>query len=161
KGDSAYRLSVLDAEPAREFFSLMAAISKDLAKGMDGRTFSLKITGDSKSLDRHASRIANVLALRFGEAGVDHELVWSRIGLERYKHPVHVRGALIAADAQGILVDGRAKPFASFHPDTLALMRLDEQPTALLTIENYASFNRYAREISDGSLVIYTGGFAS
>jgi hypothetical protein len=34
-------------------------------------------------------------------------------------------------------------------------------PDAVLTIENYASFNRYAREIDDGSLVVYTGGFAS
>jgi hypothetical protein len=28
---------------------------------------------------------------------------------------------------------------------------------AILTIENYASFNRQVREIEDGSLVVYTG----
>ncbi|MDF0499036.1 Wadjet anti-phage system protein JetD domain-containing protein [Bradyrhizobium yuanmingense] len=33
------------------------------------------------------------------------------------------------------------------------------RPTAVLTIENYASFNRQVREIEDGSLVVYTGGF--
>ncbi|MHC2319792.1 hypothetical protein ACVIHC_006838 [Bradyrhizobium diazoefficiens] len=31
----------------------------------------------------------------------------------------------------------------------------------MLTIENYASFNRQVREIEDGSLVVYTGGFPS
>jgi hypothetical protein len=35
---------------------------------------------------------------------------------------------------------------------------LIEAPTAILTIENYASFNRQVREIEDGSLVVYTGG---
>jgi hypothetical protein len=34
-----------------------------------------------------------------------------------------------------------------------------ERPTAVLTIENYAGFNREVREIDDGSLVVYTGGF--
>jgi hypothetical protein len=32
-------------------------------------------------------------------------------------------------------------------------------PTAILTIENYASFNRQVREIEDGSVIVYTGGF--
>jgi Uncharacterized protein conserved in bacteria C-term(DUF2220) len=40
-----------------------------------------------------------------------------------------------------------------------ALLSLLEAPTAILTIENYASFNRQVREIEDGSLVVYTGGF--
>lgn len=36
-------------------------------------------------------------------------------------------------------------------------IRPKRQP--ILTIENYASFNRQVREIEDGSLVVYTGGF--
>jgi hypothetical protein len=31
----------------------------------------------------------------------------------------------------------------------------------VLTIENYASFNRHVRETSDGALVVYVGGFPS
>jgi hypothetical protein len=42
-----------------------------------------------------------------------------------------------------------------------SLIKLCGQPAALLTIENYASFNRHVREINDGALVLYTGGFAS
>jgi hypothetical protein len=41
------------------------------------------------------------------------------------------------------------------------LLKLCGQPAAVLTFENYASFNRYLREVNDGALVIYTGGFAS
>jgi len=41
------------------------------------------------------------------------------------------------------------------------MMRLRIQPPALVTVENFASFNRYVREIDDGALVVYTGGFAA
>jgi hypothetical protein len=71
------------------------------------------------------------------------------------------KGCIVAEDESGILVHGRAAPFASFHPEMRPLMKLCGLPSALLTIENYASFNRYVREINDSSLVVYTGGFAS
>jgi hypothetical protein len=47
------------------------------------------------------------------------------------------------------------------HPEALPYLNLAAQPTFLLSVENYASFNRYVREIDDGGLVIYTGGFPS
>jgi hypothetical protein len=36
----------------------------------------------------------------------------------------------------------------------VAALSLLEAPTAILTVENYASFNRQVREIEDGSLVV-------
>jgi hypothetical protein len=161
RGESAHRLLPSDHDAAHELIALLAAISKDLARGLDGRTFSLKATGDTKAFDRHATRIGAILTTRLNEPGLDLDSIWNRIGLERFKHPVHVKGDVFAEDDQGVLVDGRAKPFASFHPEVASLLKLRKQPSLLLTIENYASFNRYAREIADGSLVIYTGGFAS
>ena len=161
RGDTAHRLAMSDRAAAEEFIALLAAVSKDLAKGLDGRTFSLKVTGDSKAFDRHAARIAAVLAGRLGEAWLATEAIWDRIGLERFSHPVHVKGCVLAKDANGILVHGRAAPFASFHPELLPLLDLCGRPSAILTIENYASFNRYVREIEDEALVVYTGGFAS
>ncbi len=161
RGETAFRLPSTATDLASEFIALLAAISKDQARGLDGRTFSLKATGDTKAFDRHAARIAAVLAAQFGEPSMSSELVWNRIGLERFSHPVHVKGCVLAEDARGILAHGRAPPFASFHPDILPLVKLCGQPTALLTIENYASFNRYVREIDDGALIVYTGGFAS
>jgi hypothetical protein len=161
RGEPAHRVAPSDRAAAQELIALLAAISKDMATGLDGRTFSFKTTGDTKAFDRQAGRIGAILATRFNEPGMDLDAVWSRIGLERFRHPVHVRGDVIAEDERGILVDGRAKPFASFHPELADVLKICKAPAALLTIENYASFNRYAREISDGSLVVYTGGFAS
>jgi hypothetical protein len=41
---------------------------------------------------------------------------------------------------------------ASIHPEVLSQLSILERPTAVLTIENYASFNRQVREIEDGRL---------
>jgi len=86
-------------------------------------------------------------------------VIWTHIGLERFSHPIHLKGPVVVEGPGGHLVDGRAKPFASVHPEMLPQLSVLTLPTAILTIENYASFNRQVREIEDGSLVVYTGGF--
>jgi Uncharacterized protein conserved in bacteria C-term(DUF2220)/Uncharacterized protein conserved in bacteria N-term (DUF3322) len=161
RGESAYRLSASAVEGAKEFIALLAAVSKDRARGLDARTFSLKVTGDSKAFDRHAARLAEVLAAKHGETGANADLIWEAIGLERFSHPVHLSGCVLVEKDNHVLVDGRASPFASLHADMLPLLRLCSKPAALLTIENYASFNRYVREIKDDALVVYTSGFPS
>lgn len=161
RGEAAFRLQPGEIEPALELLTFLVAISKDQARGLDGRTFSLKVAGDTKAFDRHSTRIAAIMAAQLGEPGLAADLVWARIGLERFGHPVHLRGPVIAEDSWGVLVDGRARPFASVHPELLPLLRLSGSPPYILTIENYASFNRHVREIEDGGIVIYTGGFAS
>lgn len=160
RGESAFRIPATDEKVASEFLVLLRAIALDQARGLDARTFSLKATGDTKAFDRHSSRLASVLTARFnGEAKAD--LVWRHVGLERFPHPVHVKGFVIVEDGAGVIIHGRAKPFVSIHPDMLPQLELFDQPAAILTIENFASFNRYVREIDDNTLVIYTGGFAS
>jgi len=161
RGEAAFRLGPGEIGPALEFLTLLAAISKDHARKLDARTFSLKVTGDTKAFDRHSTRIAAVMAAQLGDRDLAPNLVWARIGLERFSHPVYLRGPVVAADSRGVLVDGRTRPFASVHAELLPLLRLSGSPSYILTIENYASFNRHVREIEDGGLVIYTGGFAS
>ncbi|WP_265442082.1 Wadjet anti-phage system protein JetD domain-containing protein [Bradyrhizobium sp. SEMIA] len=100
-----------------------------------------------------------MLGVRIGQPGAAADVVWAHIGLERFSHPVHLKGPVAVEGARGRLVDGSAKPFASIHPEMLSQLAILEPPTAILTIENYASFNRQVREIEDGSLVVYTGGF--
>lgn len=159
RGEAAYRLTAGQADAAKEFFTLLASISRQEARGLDARTFSQKATNDTKVFDRHASRLAAVLGVRIGQPGAAADVVWAHIGLERFSHPVHARGPLAVDGENGRLVDGRAKPFASIHPEMFSQLSVLETPTAILTIENYASFNRQVREIEDGSLVVYTGGF--
>lgn len=159
RGEAAHRLSATQADAASEFFTLLASISRQEARGLDARTFSLRAANDTKAFERHAQRLAAVLGVRIGQPGAAADVVWAYIGLERFSHPVHLKGPVAVQRAGDRLVDGRARPFASIHPEMLSQLSVLERPTAILTIENYASFNRQVREIEDGSLVVYTGGF--
>ncbi|BBO08428.1 MULTISPECIES: Wadjet anti-phage system protein JetD domain-containing protein [Bradyrhizobium] len=161
RSEAAYRLTAGQADASKEFFTLLASISRHEAQGLDARTFSQKATNDTKAFDRHASRLAAVLGVRIGQPGAAADVVWAHIGLERFSHPVNLRGPVVVKGAGERLVDGRARPFASIHPEMISQLSVLERPKAVLTIENYASFNRQVREIEDGSLVVYTGGFPS
>ena len=161
RGEAAYRLNATDTDAGKEFFTLLSCISRREARGLDARTFSLRAANDTKAFDRHASRLATVLGVQIGEPGAAADRVWSHIGLERFSHPVHLRGPVRIDTEARILVDCSAKPFASIHPEMLSWLKLTEAPMAILTIENFASFNRQVREIDDGCLVVYTGGFPS
>lgn len=158
RGENAYKLGPNDTRATREFLTLLSAASKGQARGVDARSFALRVTGDTKAFDRHAGRLSVVLA---AQLGVLPESVWQQIGLERFPHPVHLRGPLRCEDSNGTLVDGRSRPFASVHPELTPLLKLTARPSYVLSIENYASFNRHVREIDDDGLVLYTGGFAS
>jgi Uncharacterized protein conserved in bacteria C-term(DUF2220)/Uncharacterized protein conserved in bacteria N-term (DUF3322) len=161
RGEASYRLSATQTDANIEFFTLLASMSRHEARGLDARTFSFRATNDTKAFDRHSSRIAAVLGVHLGLPGATPDVVWSHVGLERFSHPVHLRGPVAVEGPTGRLVDGNAKPFASIHAEMLPQLSVLETPTAILTIENYASFNRQVREIEDGSLVVYTGGFPS
>jgi hypothetical protein len=161
RGETSHRLNATQTEATREFFTLLASMSRHEARGLDARTFSFRAVNDTKAFDRHASRLAAVLGIQIGQPGAAADVVWAHIGLERYSHPVHLKGPIVVEGASGRLVDGMAEPFASVHPEMLPHLSVVETPAAILTIENYASFNRQVREIDDGSLVVYTGGFPS
>jgi hypothetical protein len=161
RSETAYRLAATQVEPAKEFFTLLASFSREEARGLDARTFSLRATSDTKAFDRHASRLATVLGVQFEMPGAAPDVIWNHAGLERFSHPVHLRGPVAVTGPTGVLIDGNIMPFASVHPDMLSQLAVLANPPAILTIENYASFNRQVREIEDGSLVVYTGGFPS
>lgn len=161
RGEASYRLSATQTDATKEFFTLLASMSRNEARGLDARTFSFRATNDTKAFDRHSSRIAAVLGVQLGLPGAAPDVVWSHVGLERFSHPVHLKGPVVLEGPTGRLIDGNAKPFASIHPEMLPQLSVLETPAAVLTIENYASFNRQVREIEDGSLIVYTGGFPS
>jgi len=161
RGETAYRLAPVPLDPVKEFLLLLAAVSRNEAVRLDARTFSLRATGDTKAFDRHASRLLAVLGARMGESGAAAERIWASIGLERFSHPIHLKGPVVVQGCAGVLVDGSATPFASVHSEMLPLLKLSAQPNFLLTIENYASFNRQVREIESDGLIVYLGGFPS
>ncbi|WP_245316714.1 DUF3322 domain-containing protein [Bradyrhizobium manausense] len=102
RGETAYRLTVAQADATTEFFTLLASISREEARGLYARTFSLKATDDPKAFDRHASRLAAVIAVRIGQPGAAADVVWTNMGLERFSHPVHIRGP-IALDGGSVV----------------------------------------------------------
>ncbi len=159
RGEAAYRLTAAQAEATKEFFTLLASISRQEARGLDARTFSLRATNDTKAFDRHASRLAAVVGAQTGQPGGAADVIWASIGLERFSHPVHLKGPVLVEGPTGLLVDGSATPFASVHPEMLPSLRINRRPAYVLTIENYASFNRQVREIESDGLIVYLGGF--
>lgn len=159
RGEASYRLTAAQTHAAKEFFTLLAAISRQEAQGLDARTFSFRATNDTKAFDRHASRLAAVVGIQTGRPGAAADVIWASIGLERFSHPVHVKGPVLVEGADSLLVDGNAKPFASIHPEMLPSLRINRPPAYVLTIENYASFNRHVREIESDGLIVYLGGF--
>ncbi|WP_051677655.1 Wadjet anti-phage system protein JetD domain-containing protein [Bradyrhizobium sp. URHD0069] len=161
RSESAYRLAAAEIEASKEFFMLLASISRLEARGLDARTFSLRATNDTKAFDRHASRLATVVGIQFGQPGAAADAIWASIGLERYSHPIHLKRPVIFEGEVGVLVDGNAAPFASVHPEMLPLLKMGTRPSFVLTVENYASFNRQVREMGGEGLIVYLGGFPS
>jgi hypothetical protein len=119
RGEAAYRLIAAQTVAAKEFFTLLASISRQEARGLDARTFSLRATNDTKAFDRHASRLAAVIGIQTGQPGAAADVIWASIGLERFSHPVHLKGPVVVEGPIGRLIDGNAKPFASVHPELL------------------------------------------
>jgi hypothetical protein len=127
---------------------------------IDFRSFSRGATGDSKALADTIQAVAALLKAsdpaRLGE--LDAEGVVALHGVERLPSPVLVSGA-IAFD--GVVLP--AAPYIGFPADVTHRLTLAARPSYLLTIENYASFVRHARERTpiDACAVLYTGGFPS
>ncbi len=129
---------------------------------VDFRTFARKAVGDSKALERHLSAVARTLG--FLHPGLDAaqalqpaELL-AAVGITRLPQPLLIHGAL--------KLDGTALPrleFLGLPPEHAVRLRPLRKPAYLLTIENYASFVRHIREVSqpENALVVYSGGFPS
>ena len=144
-----------DRETAVDFLTALDAVRQgDFGRG-DMRTVSRKRTGDSKRIERHTSRIARWLKEtgRVDETATPKEAL-AAVGLEKYPQDIKIAGDLT--------IDGApvpALPFIGVPADAADRLRPVRADT-LITIENLASFQRYAREARrDNELVLYTGGF--
>ncbi|WP_420963834.1 Wadjet anti-phage system protein JetD domain-containing protein [Brucella sp. IR073] len=129
---------------------------------VDFRTFSRLASGDSKALERNLGPVAAAISLLIPmgktQAALNTEELLASIGIKRLPQPVLIHGS-IALDEQPF----PKMPFVGVPTECAGRIYLHNRPAYLLTIENFASFVRYVREIgqSDGGLVIYSGGFPS
>lgn len=145
-------------DAADYLLALHAVRGRDPGDSRDLRTFSRQATGDSKRIERHAARLVGALR----DAGlVPPDLPRSEalaaLGLEKFEHPVLVGGALAWS---GVAIPpGR---YLGVHPRELERLAPASTVDVLLTVENFASFNRQVEEATGpGQIVVFTGGWPS
>ncbi|MGV2051589.1 Wadjet anti-phage system protein JetD domain-containing protein [Agrobacterium sp. 22-209-1] len=142
--------------------AISARLAEPAAGDVDFRSFSRLISGDSKALESNltsvASAISRLSSLSQVQAALDAEELLASVGIKRLPQPVLISGA-VSLDEQPF----PKIPFVGVPAECAGRINLYKKPEYLLTIENFASFVRYVREIgqSENGLVIYSGGFPS
>lgn len=155
RGDAGVLAHVLD---------LARAIGARLDSGageLDYRTFSRAAVGDSKALERNVRQVAWALARLYpglAIVGAEADELMAGLGLAKLPQPVLIGGALATPD--GLFPP---LPFVGIPPEAIPSLTLVRRPSYVLSVENYVSFVRHAREVGalDGGLTIYSGGFPS
>jgi len=150
-----------DAERLRIALLLAKAILEDKHRGVDYRTFSRRIAGDSKALEKVEGVVVRLLgsALELPPAARPKDALRT-LGLEKFAPPMLLAGRIDFDQAELSL----ARPtYFGIPPAEACRVRLREQPRYLLTIENFASFNRHVIEADPQAegLTIYVGGYPS
>lgn len=146
-----------EPEQAAGDFACAAALLRGDSAGLDRRTASLTMTGASKYLDRRGGSVAGILRCALDmPSDLPRNDVFERMGLSGFLQPVCLRAP---AEIGGIPCDRH--PLIGLSQEALSEVKPSGRPGYILSIENFASFNRHVREISDGAAVLYTGGFPS
>jgi hypothetical protein len=150
-----------DVERLRIALLLAKAILDDRHKGIDYRTFSRRIAGDSKALERVEGAVVRLLGavLELPPAARPRDALRT-LGLEKFAPPLLLAGRVDFDSAELSLT---RPAYFGIPPQEAPRIRLRDTPHYVLTIENYASFHRHIAEADrDGAgLTIYVGGYPS
>jgi hypothetical protein len=150
-----------DAERLRTALLLAKAILEGRHQGADYRTFSRRIAGDSKALEKLEGAVVRLLnsALELPPAARPKDALRT-LGLEKFAPPMLLAGPVDFGCAELSRV---RSTYIGIPPAEVGLVRLTERPRYLLTVENFASFNRHVIEADPGrdGLTIYVGGYPS
>jgi hypothetical protein len=161
QGRDWQKLGAADVERLRAALLFAKAILEQKHRGVDYRTFSRKIAGDSKALDRLEGAVVKLLGAAVElPPGARPRDALRTLGLEKFAPPLLLAGRVDFDSAEL----SRVRPlYLGIPPQEASRIRLREAPRYVLTIENYASFHRHIAEADrDGSgLTIYVGGYPS
>ena len=154
----AHQIDYCDAATARTFLGLLCGFDDNLHDGVDEKTFCARAVRDSKAIRQggHASRLARVLGPVHGVTGPPEEVL-ETLGIRKFPTPLCFRGPVVCA---GIPMGG-FRPYAAIPLDAAASIQPSLTPRYVLSIENFASFNRYVRETGDDGLIVYAAGYPS
>lgn len=152
-------LSPSDADKLRSALVLTQAVFDGRHTGTDYRTFSRRTTGDSKTLERLEGAVVRLLGriLDLPPDAKPREALRA-LGLEKFAPPLLISGNVDLADA-----DLSRATYIGIPPNQADRIRFRSTPAYLLTIENYASFNRHIIEADPGrsGVTLYVGGYPS
>ncbi|MCA1411053.1 hypothetical protein I6F30_07695 [Bradyrhizobium sp. NBAIM20] len=159
RGERPFSISLEQTDQAVEFITALdAVLARDPMDRRDLRTYSGQTTGNTKLLERYASRIVNFLK-QAGKLDVylsDDEAMAS-LGLEKFSQPVLIAGPVRLAG-----VDFARLVYVGLPPEQAPMIEPAGAIRSIITIENLASFNRHVREaLQANDVAIYTGGFPS
>jgi hypothetical protein len=150
-----------EIEQAQSLIKALEAVSAGRHLNLDLRTFSVREFGDSKAMESMLSRFATVWK-KYNPSDLSNDEFFAALGLTKFPHPILIRGPIILNSVNRDINCTGIVPYIGIPPQTITgATSAGGTPAFVLTIENYASFNRYTSEISDNGLIIYTAGFPS
>ena len=153
--------SPADAAKLRSAFVLAQAVLDGRHAETDYRTFSRRVSGDSKTLERVEGAVVRLLGgILDLPPGAKPREALRTLGLEKFAPPLLISGQVNLADADL----SRASPlYLGIPPNEADRVHFRKTPAYLLTIENYASFNRHIIEADSAraGVTIYVGGYPS
>jgi len=153
------RLEPGDIEGARQAFQLASTLlERDHTVLIDERSFSVRACGDTKALQKRRDAI---LAILIESHVAKPDATLESFGITAFPEHVQLRGPVVLRLTACDLALDLFDPSAAIPPEQVDLTALSGMPRYLITIENKTSFQRYVRQIRDGSLVIFTSGFLS
>ncbi|MHC6157494.1 Wadjet anti-phage system protein JetD domain-containing protein [Bradyrhizobium elkanii] len=161
RGKTWHGFASSDADTLRHAFVLAQAILDNKHLDVDYKTFSRRTVGHSKTLERIEGAVVRLLGgiMEFPPGARPREALRA-IGLERFAPPLLIAGKL---DLQGADLSGIAPLYLGIAPKEADRVRFRRPPAYVLTIENFASFNRHIAEADPSRLgtTIYVGGYPS
>ena len=150
-----------DVVRLRSALSLAQAVLDGRHMGVDYRTFSRRVAGDSKALEKAEGAVVRLLSGVLDlPSGARPRDALRTLGLERFAPPL-----LIAAqmDLKGADLSKTSLAYLGLPPNETRWILFRSKPLYVLTIENFASFNRHITEADPSRLgaTIYVGGYPS
>ncbi|MDO9428667.1 MAG: DUF2220 family protein [Methylobacterium sp.] len=154
------RLGPADADDLRTALRLAQAVLDGLHRDQDYRTFSRRVAGDSKALERLEAAVVTLLrAVHDLPPAADPRAALTTLGIERFGQPLLLSGSFLI-DGVG---PGAVLPYLGLPPTEIGRLRFAAPPAYVLTIENFSSFNRHVLEADPTreGLTLYIGGYPS
>lgn len=136
----------------------LEAVAAGRQRNMDMRTFSVREFGDSKVFEGMQTKFVAVWK-HYHPTDLDTDELLETLGLVKFPHPLLLKGQITLHLTTRDLDCRCIEPFVGLPPQSIRGISTAELPTYVITIENLASFNRYAAELHDHGLVVYTAGF--